>query len=500
MPVRAIVLIGLVLGCSGKAGPPRTVSGAFSEVQRGDDGVETSTPGYSPYLRVAAAWTLSESGYTRYPVSQPDGGATDGSFSIEGVPQGAYFLQFDSDVPGTGDGFNSPQRYYTSFLTLSTSSPDLSAVLQGKGGTTTSHNEPVTVSVDGLTPWNPGPLPPLGFWGGQGDRLIFFASQLNEDVLLGFNRTLPAGATSVNNKNVIWPDPADGDVAFVAQFSAAALGSGASLGSKSVATRFARVADSAATATRSLTLTDAPQTGSLNAKIAGSQWASLVKDVNPAATVDPGGQILRVTAIPGPVDYPHLVQSLPISIAGVVSPALVDVDYGPTAYGQFLGSPWQETRHYYLNVNVSVPQPGTSETYDTTASFESIELMPAAGAIAPLLGPPRSPKIQGLDAFHAQTGVGLTPVISWSPPGLGAPTSYFVTVGVVSGSPLYYAVSFTVYGATSVQIPPGFLEKGAMYNVDITAFQAPWDKLDAAPLRTGVPYAWAGTVTAVFAP
>jgi hypothetical protein len=51
-----------------------------------------------------------------------------------------------------------------------------------------------------------------------------------------------------------------------------------------------------------------------------------------------------------------------------------------------------------------------------------------------------------------------------------------------------------------LQIPPGFLEKGCTYQFVIDSFQAPWDTLGRAPLRTGVPFATAETVAATFMP
>jgi hypothetical protein len=511
-----VVFVASALGCSGKSSAPRTVSGAFTTVYRTDDGVETSKPGNNTgtNLKVVAAWVHSDSGYSRYPISQPDGGAADGGFSIEGVPSGPYFLEIDQDSINNGLGVG-PPRYYASFVAFTSSSPDLSALEQGRPDQTTSLQKgaDLTVSLDGLSPWNPGPQKPTAFWLGESDRLTFFGSQIDEGIFLASGVSLAAGATT-QSKKVSWgpfdpgppglPDASKGDVEFIAQLSAVSVGSGASLGNKSAVTRFARVADltlaDGRSATRSLTLSAAPQTGSLSGKIAGSQWSALLKEANPAMEPVGGGQILRVIAYPGEVGFPHQIRRLPIELASMLSPPLVDVDYGTTSYGQFLGPQWQEVRNYELVASVDVPRPGTSDTFNTSVSFESDELMPAAGAIAPVVGPPRSPKIQGLNAFQAQSGVGLTPIISWSPPSVGSPTSYSVSIAVVSGDPLYQALAFSVYGATSLQIPPGFHQKGATYSLVISSVQAPWDTLDAPPLRAGVPFALAPSAGAVFAP
>jgi hypothetical protein len=147
-----------------------------------------------------------------------------------------------------------------------------------------------------------------------------------------------------------------------------------------------------------------------------------------------------------------------------------------------------------------VPQPGTSTPYTMQPLFTSFEKMPADEAIVPVLGPPRAPRIEGRDAFQAQTGVGLRPTISWSPPALGAATSYVVQLAATSGTPAIASVSLNVHGVTSVQVPEGLLQSGAQYAITITSVSAPWDKLDSPPFRTGMPYSTSDCVTAVFSP
>jgi hypothetical protein len=185
-----------------------------------------------------------------------------------------------------------------------------------------------------------------------------------------------------------------------------------------------------------------------------------------------------------------------LNLVNILSPTSTDVDYGTIAYGQFLGAPWHEVRE----VTVAASYPFGANTL-SLPFYEALDLLPATGDVVPVLGPPRSPKIQGLDAFQDQSGVGLTPVISWSPPSLGAPTSYQVGVSGGDATSRYVALTFSVYGGTSLQIPPGFLVKGASYSVSVSSVQAPWDKVGIPPFRSGVPYATATTLsTASFTP
>ena len=131
-------------------------------------------------------------------------------------------------------------------------------------------------------------------------------------------------------------------------------------------------------------------------------------------------------------------------------------------------------------------------------------LRPAsAGPVAPVLGPPHAPALNGRDAFAPQAGVGLQPTISWSPPSLGTATSYVVKIDLLSSGtppPGLQEVTISVYTANSVQVPAGFLQPGRQYAATITAVSAPWDTLDRAPLRFGAPARMTDCVTAVFTP
>ena len=127
-----------------------------------------------------------------------------------------------------------------------------------------------------------------------------------------------------------------------------------------------------------------------------------------------------------------------------------------------------------------------------------------AGAIAPVLGPPAAPLINGRDAFSQQANVGVQPTFSWSPPALGTATSYSVRIDMANGDaplpPGLQEVTLSVYTGTSVRVPQGFLQVGKPYVATITAFSAPWDQLDRPPLRLGAPLHSSDCVTAIFVP
>lgn len=479
----------------------RTVSGTVTTVYWADNGTKTTRPGsLGASTSVTAAWVPAGSNYRKIaisPVPTPEGG-----FVIDGVPEGPYLLQVDTTYEATA---TSLAGTVTGLYEMTTSSPDLSAIAASRPdvelGTGT-----MTVSASNLTPWQRA---------GNGfvsDLLSFTGSQ---NTLYGRPvRTAdqpPAGGTTWS-ATFDWaamsiasaiglPDASKGDVEYFYQRSSNAVGSGATAGMAHTASRYARLTDltlhNGGSASTSFALVDAPQTGTLRANIGNSKWAQLLLDSNPN-TVPNGPQGVSLLAIPHSITYPdEPYYTAGTSLAYIQAPPLLDADYGTLHYGQFLGSDWKEVRYVLYLAQAQVPQPGTSQTFLTQAMFTSYEAMPADDQIVPVLGPPRSPKIAGHDAFQALSGVGTHPTISWTPPRLGSATSYRVSIFSVDGVTDF---SMTVYGVTSLQIPNGFLHPGTTYTATITSISAPWDALDQPPLRLGVPYFSADTNTAAFTP
>jgi hypothetical protein len=489
---------------SGYAGPAqgltRTVSGTIATVYWADDGTKTTRPGTLGLgMTVPAIWVPAGRNYRRVPVSF----GADWSFSVQNVPEGPYFLEVDTKWDAT--------TTWAQLVELTTSSPDLSTVVTARPDVEIETRQTdFTLDIAGLTPWvNPS----AGF---TGDMLLFAGSQAH---IYGRPQVaMPppvAGATSwhatydwkrmSSAQAIALPDASKGDVEFVYQRSTSSIGSGATQGMAHVATRFLRLDNltlhDGVPGSASVTLADAPQTGALRANLRNSRWAALLADANPA-TKPWGNQGVSVLAIPRSLEFPDqpgLVAGT--SLVWIQGPPLSDLDYGTVRYGQFLGPGWKETRYVLYQATADVPVPGSATPYTAWPTFMSFEAMLADDDIVPVLGPPRSPRIEGRDAFQAQTGVGFRPTISWSPPRLGAATSYVVRVDAVGGSSAQFAsVSMTVYGVTSMQVPDGLLTLGAQYAVTITSVSAPWDKLDRPPFRTGMPYSASDCVTAVFSP
>ena len=488
----------------GYAGPSeghkRTVHGTIATVYWADDGSKATLPGtLGPGMTVPAIWVPTGKNYRRIAVSF----GADSSFSISDVPEGPYFLEVDQKWDAT--------TTWAQLIELTGSHPDLSTVTTARPDVqVSSKTTSFTLDLAGLTPWV---RPSTGF---TGDMLLVAGAQAHVYGRPTVASPAPAGGATTWHAAYDWkqmstaeaialPDAAKGDVEFVYQRSTSPIGSGASQGVAHVATRFSRLdgltLQDGIAGSASVTLADAPKTGALRANLRNSRWAQLLADANPATQPD-GNQGVSVLAIPRSIEFPDQPGlSAGTSLAWIQGPPLADADYGTVPYGQFLGPDWKEVRYVVYLATADVPVPGSSAPYTARPSFTSFESMPGDDEIVPVLGPPRSPTIEGRDAFQAQAGVGLRPTLSWSPPRLGAATSYVVRLDATGGvtSP-FPSVLLTVYGVTSVQVPDGLLTAGAQYAATITAVSAPWDKLDRAPFRTGVPYSRSDCVTAVFSP
>src|SRR5258707_9226700 len=126
---------------------------------------------------------------------------------------------------------------------------------------------------------------------------------------------------------------------------------------------------------------------------------------------------------------------------------------------------------------------------------------PPTDPMSRVLGPPPAPLINGEDAFAPHAGVGLQPVISWSPPDLGTATSYYVSI--YSLSPREAGERFpsaAVHNGTSFKVPPGFLRPGHIYYGYISAYQSDFDVANRPIYRSGTPENQTDCIFGAFTP
>ncbi len=99
------------------------------------------------------------------------------------------------------------------------------------------------------------------------------------------------------------------------------------------------------------------------------------------------------------------------------------------------------------------------------------------GPIRPPVTPARDPRLNGKSAFDPLVGITTTPTLSWSPPAVGSPSVYSVSVYYVDtlkdGTKGFFFRGFFHTSETSVPIPPNFLQAGKPHVFGIHAVVDP---------------------------
>ncbi len=485
----------------------RTVTGAFTTVYRPDDGTSTTLSTPPPYgQRVTALLVPDDSptGYTEFPITL--GG--DNTFTVEEVPSGSYFLQLDSTyyVPYavTRSNFIEMTADTHDFSLISAARPDLARV---------TRTTPVTLDLTNLQPWQIGNQ----FLISSSQADVYERPQLTPRPTEGATSYTgmfdwSGGSTSQNIPGL--PDASRNDVVFLNQRSTLSIGEGDNAAELRYASRYVRLTDFTVSdgvpAILTASLIETRMTGRIRANVRGSEFAALAPEVHPSArpTQDVFGNLaFSVQAVPHSVQYPDMPSSSTSSIFYFQSltPTTSDFDYGTFDYPQFHDPIWTEFRSATYSFDVTLLVPGTKEPVEISYAggmYFGVPMTPApTDPIAPILGPPTAPLINGADAFAPQSGVGVQPVLSWSPPDVGTATSYQVLIfSLIRPEEGERFPGATVYSGTSFKVPPGFLRPGHLYWGVITATQADHDVLDRPLFRGGTPYYGTDCVIGIFTP
>ena len=110
----------------------------------------------------------------------------------------------------------------------------------------------------------------------------------------------------------------------------------------------------------------------------------------------------------------------------------------------------------------------------------------ATNPIQPLIGVVTRPFINGMDFFQSRSGVGMTPLLIWSPPLAGSVSHYSVYVWQLSNNGGNTAVGLAGYfstQSTSLRIPPGILKPGLGYAFQINAVTIPCLNFSKTPFQ-----------------
>jgi hypothetical protein len=158
-------------------------------------------------------------------------------------------------------------------------------------------------------------------------------------------------------------------------------------------------------------------------------------------------------------------------------------------------------------IDVAAPGlPGVSVEVPAIIEVNTNELPDASHPIVPIVTPPLAPMIEGMDLFADHDGVGLTPMISWSPPAHGTPVAYVLTVEhweIQIGNVDFANVATLIVpgDVTTIRMPARMLDAGEHYALRIAAIAQPGVQVRTHSLYTlGLPYGYADVFTNTFSP
>ena len=430
--------------------------------------------------------TPTESGFDRR-----DGvGTANGTFT---VPVGADATDWDLELrapTGTPRFFVSSER-----------APDFSHVLAGRSDAVlATQTTAVTLQVTGLTAWQDFD---------QLEMIVTNSGTAQFDVESEIDNLPGAGDTSIAAATFDWSlqggaliDSAKGDVAQLLQLSTKTTGTDtyqalAKMGSPGIVEQ----TDGGST-TMTIAMTAVTADKTLTTHWKRSQYDAFKTQVGP--TTMPGTNTLAIDTL-------YLANTLGFygSSPDLVSffPAIDTTDLDDTfTYGnpfKFTATPWDEWLIVGYELDVPVLADGaTNPRLLAGGIFEDRLITAAAMDLTPTISPVRNAKIGGQDLFVAHTGVGLTPSISWDAPTVGSPTSYAVVVFRVDSdgaNTKTTRVADLETTATHVDIPPNVLTQGSSFVLAIDVlFET--NASTKTPLESGMPDAYATTITAVFKP
>ncbi len=434
----AIVLI-CVASCTAAAGDElpatRTVTGSrIGHYTNGAVPVDLSaTP--------IAAYVPSGSGYTVITGT----GTSSGTFTIANVPPGFYWLQFGGN-----------------YLWTSNSTVDADFINTFRSNTVQAEVSTTFMSFDltNLNSWQSTDLFEVACPNNL--SFDFFPGNLGETTFTGtFNYF---GNLS---------DASQGDQYYISQLSTQSVnGYPFNALSRFLAPpKFTQAQGSDTSFTGALVT--APQTNSFEANVNGADLLAQTLAANPSATFLNSAFALDV--YPGSLAHGEDTGTPDLIIYNGNPTITTNSDLGAVLYGNPYPSskfPLFVIYQYLATTNFTAPG-AISSTPILTGTFGTTTALPSkTNPIAPLVGVAQSPTVNGRNLFVNQTGIGLTPVLRWSPPALGTATYYLITVYQLQnsgGSTVAVAVGSLSTQKTALRIPSGLLTAGQAYVFDVRA-------------------------------
>jgi hypothetical protein len=419
-------------------------------------------------------------------------GATNGTFSIPGVPGGYYWLRITNphgDISSvTPDQTGTTELYWTNSSTFDYGRDYVGRVPSAQVSTN------VAFALTGLDAW------------ASGNQLQVLSPNANST----FNPTAsPAtGATAFTDSETLTVNPIDptqGDTSYVLQYEAtnAALPSGFTGQVLGPALSLPALTISGAGPNNVTGLMGPPltsATSSFDFNLLGSQWASMFNNVGPASVMQPSNFFEAVITV-----QPFISNKASFNdgfffakLLNLSSGVSTDQDLGAMSYNNPFPGSWAPVFASYQEAFANLPLTSGVTAFRMSAEYRTLTIPSATAGIAPLMSAVVNPTIKTGSTTAPLFSPGTLnkgPVtVSWTAP-TGLPAfGYDVQIWQLGATATYVADLFT--GTTSVTIPTNLLTSGKTYAFLIEAFADSRGNMASSPWHQGYPQAFVWSISA----
>jgi hypothetical protein len=173
----------------------------------------------------------------------------------------------------------------------------------------------------------------------------------------------------------------------------------------------------------------------------------------------------------------------------VAAPAILQFFVNPGETDSVLASsfanPFSSEWPLYARATVRYEVPltftteGITVTHEHAVPVERLSAVPLPTTVSLVSGP----RVNGLDAWIEQDGIGLTPSLAWDPPNDDGGDAYFVRVWRIA--PRELVATFSTRG-TLLHMPPTTIETDSAYVFQIEATRTTADAYQRASIVTAV--------------
>lgn len=475
----------LTVGCGGNDGKPPVPGPPVSDVKGSVIDVHVTEKGDTSSSRGPAQFEIAavfpgEDGAPREILAAMN---NDGTFVIPNVPEVPYDLRFVEFVSAGA----LPPRY----IMNAPREIDLGRVFIGRADAAAIETTPtdIALTATGLEPWTTGDI-----------LEIFSPGSGSAGELLPTNITFPAEMTTsldkyrVDTSQLLSPklvDGSKGDTAMITQLAGVADLTAPYRSVRKVfeAPAFTQV-DGMPTSL-SGAFANVPQK-TLAIGINASAYNAFSADVHPDAKVV--GKNIRIIAEPGGE-----------RTTASVTPNLLICEAIPSAtlppsftYGNPFPSAWTEVISTDLSFSMTHMAPSGVPKSTIVTIGQSGPAASFTTPAEPQLSPPINIKVNDVPAVDTVSGIGFSPMITFSPPSLGSPAVYIIAIRRLDpgGSTTRTTAIFSTT-ETTLRIPDGLLDFGYYYYFRITV-RAKFDI--AQPFKSGTTNAFASALTGILTP